>query len=105
MDKQFEVETYNDGKWSLHAVESTMAQAKRRVAELLRADVPESNICVRYVVREYVDLMLGSADNVISEYFNFCQRHSSCNMCKYHGEKNSVACLKRFISEWEGKEK
>lgn len=109
MNRTFEVETCNasNEKWALYAVEGTVANAKRRVAGLLRAGVPECNVRVQSVVREDVNFLLGSADDVISEYFNFCTRHGSCGTCEYCDEESSVACLKRFITEWEkqGKEK
>lgn len=107
MTKQYEIERFNNQtqKWALYAVESTLPHAKKRAVDLLKTGVPECDIRTCYVTRENIDFLTGCADNVIREYFNFCAKNETCEQCEYCDEENSVACLKRFIAEWEDKEK
>lgn len=107
MRAQYEIEVYNahENAWALYGTASTMAGVKSKIESMVKDGLPKEDIRVEHVVRNEVDFQFDCADQLIAMYRNFCARSKSCSECEYGGEEDSVACLKRFISEWERKEK
>lgn len=107
MSEQYEIEVYkaHENAWALYGTASTMAGVKSKIESMVKDGLSEEDIRVEHVVRNEVDFQFDCADQLIAMYRNFCARSKSCSECEYGGEEDSVACLKRFISEWERKEK
>lgn len=107
MSEQYEIEMYNthENSWVLCGTSSTMAGVKSKIESMVKDGISEEDIRVEHVVRNEVDFQLDCADQLIAMYRNFCARSKSCSECEYCGEEDSVACLKRFISEFESKGK